>query len=166
MQQHEFVERLALIEHDELNRAAVIYKYVGRLQVTVDDIVLMKVLDGCAGLLKEGESLASVQGMLIAELVDRGPIDIIHDEVKEPLRRGAAIDDARDVDVVELAENAAFLLEALNQPVGTQLGTNDFDGADSLVQEQGAGADGAFFVSADRPAFVLHAAKPGCACAS
>jgi len=65
-------------------------------------------------------------------------VDTLTSEVEKPFLRGAAIDDACDVDVVELAENAALLLEALNQPVGAELGPDDFDGADSLVHLVGA----------------------------
>jgi hypothetical protein len=64
----------------------------------------------------------------IAKAVDRLAPDVFHDEVGHSVGRGAGIEQARDVWVVEGRENAALGLEAPQDGVRVHTALDHLDG--------------------------------------
>src|SRR5689334_13214892 len=72
----------------------------------------MRVGDGVAHAGEELEACVERQMPRRAVVVDRLAIDELHGEVRQPVRRQAAVDEASDVGVLEQGENATLLDEA------------------------------------------------------
>ncbi len=77
--------------------------------------MLMSVVDREADEPKQFETLADVQPAFAAVDVDGRTIDILHRDVRPAVLAGAAIDQPRDVGMVEGCENPALVLEAAEQ---------------------------------------------------
>ena len=85
---------------------------VRRLQVAVDDRFLVRVLNAVAYLKEQLEPLRHRQAMLVAMLVDRNALDVVHHEVRPPVLRGSGVEDPSDVAVVHQRQRLSFGLEA------------------------------------------------------
>ncbi len=87
---------------------------VRRLDVAVDDPLLMGMLDRLTDLDERGQASSGRQLLSIAELGDRHSPDQFHHEVRAPGPRAAGIQDPRDVRVVHQGQGLAFCLEPGN----------------------------------------------------
>ena len=85
---------------------------VAGLQVAVHDQVLVRVLHGVADLAKQLEPRRDRQTLLVAVLVDRLAVHVLHDEVRRTLGRRTAVEEAGDVRMVQFGENLALGAEA------------------------------------------------------
>ena len=107
--------RLGDAEVDHLgNRLAVVERDqdVRRLQVAVDDSLLVGVLHGLTDRDGQLESLAERQPALVAKPGDGDALDQLHDEVGPAVVGGAGVEDLGDVGVVHQGQRLAFGPEA------------------------------------------------------
>ncbi len=88
---------------------------VGRLEVAVDDELLVRVLDRVADPAQQVDALADAEPLRIAPAVDRLAVDVFHDQVRMAVRRRAAIQQARDVRMVEAGEDLPFAFETAHE---------------------------------------------------
>src|SRR5579863_5254219 len=100
---------------DTGNRLAVDFRdeNVGRLQVTMDDGLLMCVLNAFANLDEERETVANRKFLRIAVFVDGGTVDVLHDEVGLALRSRARVKDFGDRGMVHHRKGLLFGLKTL-----------------------------------------------------
>src|SRR5580704_15926552 len=100
---------------DAGNRLAIDFsdENVGRLQVTMDDGLLMCVLNAFANLDEERESVANRKFLRIAVFVDGGAVDVLHDEVGLALRSCASVKDFSDRGMVHHGKGLLFGLKSL-----------------------------------------------------
>jgi hypothetical protein len=109
------VQRLGHAEVDDLRHGLRVLHgdhHVGRLDVAVDDPLLVRVLDGVADGQEERQAVAHGQAHLVAIPGDGQPLDQLHHEVRQARLGGAGVEDARDVRVVHESERLALGLEA------------------------------------------------------
>ena len=76
------------------------------------DQVLMSVMHRGANDGEQLEPRRYVEPMGIAEGVDRHAVDVLHDQIGGAIRQGSAVQQMRDVGVVELREDLPLDLEA------------------------------------------------------
>ena len=91
---------------------------VGRLEVAVDEPLLMGVLDGLADRGEELEALADAHLRFVAEPGQRQPVDQFHDEERPAFGRHAAIDHPGDVGMLHDGQGLPLLFEALEHGLG------------------------------------------------
>lgn len=99
----------------QLRRAVFCDQNVRRLQITMNDEMLMRVLHGGADLPKKLQAFAHVELLLLAILIQRQPFDVFHHEVRSPVFGCAAVEQTRDVRMVQIGQNLPFVLEAALQ---------------------------------------------------
>ena len=107
--------RLGHAEVDHLgNRLAVVERDhdVGRLDVAVDDALLVGVLDRLADRHEQFQPLARRQVVVVAVFGDRHAVDQLHDEVRQAVGRGPGVEHAGDVDMVHHRQGLPLGLEA------------------------------------------------------
>src|SRR5688572_27560550 len=77
----------------------------------MDDGAAMRVGDGGAGLAKELKPVGYRQRVLVAILVDRQALDVLHDEIRQAVLSGVAIEQACDVRMIETGEDLPLVAE-------------------------------------------------------
>src|SRR5262249_7986961 len=82
---------------------------------------------------KELHALADVEIVSVTILVDLRPLDVLHDEVRQAVVGGAAIEERRDIRVLQLGENLALSAESLQDEVGGHAAAHELDGHAALV---------------------------------
>ena len=87
---------------------------VGGLDVAMNHQALMRVLDRRADTEKQLQALSDRRPVRATELVDRRAVDELHHEIRDAAVGGAAVEEARDVRVIQTRENLALPAEALN----------------------------------------------------
>lgn len=121
------VEDLRDPEVEELRHAVGGDEDVPRLQVAVHEEPLMGVVHRGADVAEEGEACRDVEDAPAAVLEDVDAVDVLHDEVGEPLRRGADVQEPRDVRVVEGGKDPALGAEAAEDVVGIEPAAHELD---------------------------------------
>jgi hypothetical protein len=114
----------------------------------MDDISPVSVLHGGADRLKDPDAIADAEGMRPAVRQKRIPLHELHYEVRVPLRRRAAIDQAGDVGMFEPGENLALVAEPADREMALVPSADQLDG-DALLE---------LLVGADRQIDGAHAA--------
>ena len=84
---------------------------VRRLQVAVDDPLLVRVLHGRANLLEQAKALLNAEPVRVAELGEGDALDEFHDEVRLAGVRGAGIEQLGDVGMIHQGDGLPFGLE-------------------------------------------------------
>jgi hypothetical protein len=102
-------------------------EHVRRLQVAVDDPLLVGVLHPLAHLDEQLEALAGAQAVRVAVLVEGDPRHVLHHEVGETPLRGPRVEDAGDVGVAH---------EGQGLPLGLEPGQDLFRGQPPLDELQ------------------------------
>ena len=100
-------------------------EHVRRLDVPVQDPLLVRVLDGAADLREQQEPPPDRQGALVAVLRDRLPVDELHDEERPTLVGRPGVEDLGDVRVIHERERGPLLLEAGDDLTGVETGLQD-----------------------------------------
>ena len=95
-------------------------QHVRRLEVAVDDPLLVGVLHRFADGDEELDPVRGVEALAVAVVGDRHPRDEVHHEVGAPLRGRAGVQDARDVRVVHQRQRLALGLEARHELLGVE----------------------------------------------
>ena len=87
-------------------------EHVARLEIAVDDVMVVGVLHGVDHTQTEPDSFGRVQPVLVGVAIDRRAGHVLHHEVRQAVRRRAAIEERRDVRMVERGENLTLVPEA------------------------------------------------------
>lgn len=85
---------------------------VTRIQVAVDDEVLMRVLYSRSDLPEQLQSFGDRKLARVAVVSDRLAFDEFHRKVRQSVFGHAAIQQSRDVRVIQIGQNLAFVAEA------------------------------------------------------
>ena len=85
---------------------------VGRLDVAVDDPLLMRVLHAFADVHEQDEASFDGEAVLVAVIGDRNAGDVLHREVRTPFRCRAGVVDTGDVGMVHQRQRLALGVEA------------------------------------------------------
>lgn len=123
---------------DHFARLEPVTDEVGRLQVAVDDAVVVRDLDGAAQRRRDPAHLLERVGAGGRQLVlHAGPVEVLHDQVRLVVGADVEVEDADDVRVAQLRTSPGLAHEALTDDV--RPGTGWPDGLDRhLVAEQHA----------------------------
>ena len=108
-------------------------QHVVRLDVPVDDEVLMRVLDGAADLAEQLEPGGRVELPALAEVHDVLAFDVLHREVGKAVGSRAAVEQRCDVRVVEAGEHLPFMTEPADDRLGIHAPLEDLD-RDAFVE--------------------------------
>jgi hypothetical protein len=103
------------------------YQDIRRLEIPMNDEVLVGVVHRGANRLKQFQSGIDVQPMRIAESIDGDAVDVLHDDVGASVRQGPAVQEMSDVRMIELGQNLAFQLEPRVHPDRQRSPMHDFD---------------------------------------
>jgi hypothetical protein len=76
--------------------------------------------------------------VLVRIPIDRDPVDVLHDEVREAVRRGAAVDKRADVRVIERGQDLPLVPEAADDRLGVHAAADRLDRRLSLEGIVGA----------------------------
>ena len=95
------VEQLGDAEVEQLRHALRRDQDVVRLQVAMHDQVLVRVVDGRAHGAHQRDPLLGREPPPVAVRVDRFAVDVLHDEVGRAVRRAPAVEQSRDVRVLQ-----------------------------------------------------------------
>jgi hypothetical protein len=128
---HVGVGRARHAEVEDLRLARLVDEHVPRLEIAVDDPLLVRVVNAVADPRDDLELLARRQAGLLGVLAQGGARDQLHREVR--LRPGAGVggarfEDLRDARVMELAEQDGLLLEAPERLWRCDPGLDHFQG--------------------------------------
>ena len=121
------IQQLGDAEVQQLGRAIGDHEHVGRLDVAVDDQVLVRVLDGGADVTKELQARGGVEPVRVAVVDDRLAFDVLHREVRPAVRRAATVEQARDERMLEAGENLPLVAEAADDAVGVHAALEHLD---------------------------------------
>ena len=104
----------------------------------MDDGTAVRVGDRGAHLAKELQPPGDVERVLVAILVDRQPLDVLHDEVRQAVLGRAAVEQPRDVRVIEASEDLALVAEAAQHRLRIHAALDELDRDLFLVLAVGA----------------------------
>jgi hypothetical protein len=93
----------------------------------MNDQVLVREGDSGADLAKEVESFGRVQAVGFAISGDGLAVHVFHDEVGETVVGRPAIDEPRDVGVIELCENLPFVAKTAENVLGVEPAPDELD---------------------------------------
>ena len=144
------IEQLGDAEVEQLGCAVGRDQDVGGLDVPMDDQVLVGVLDRRADQPEELQPRRGVHPSGVAILDDRLSLDVLHREVRQSVRRRAAVEEAGDVRVLEAGEDLAFVPEPSHDGVAVHAALEHLD-RDALLER---------IVIADAEMHGAHAAVP------
>ena len=114
-------EQLGDTKVEKLRHAIVGYQDVARLQVAMNDEVLMSELDGGAHGAKQLQPLVDGESMGVAVLVNGHAIDELHDQVGISFFGAATVQQSSDVGMFEAGQDLAFGLESRYRESGKQI---------------------------------------------
>ena len=120
-------EELGDAEVEQLGPPLAVHEDVGRLQVAMDDEVLVCGVDGLTDLDEEVDTSSEVEVLLTSEGVDRATLRELHHEVGPAVFGGSAIEQAGDSGVLEVGENLALGSEAPRHFSGGEVAAHDLD---------------------------------------
>src|SRR5262249_6861614 len=127
-------ERLGDAEVEELDVSRVRHEDVRGLQVAVHDETAVRGRHGVAAVAQQVDARVYGERVRAAIRGDRLALDELHDEVRTPVVRGAAVEEPRDVRVFEPGEDPALALEAREHVLGVEAAAQELDG-DALLEE-------------------------------
>ena len=122
------VQKFCNAEIQQFGYAGRRHQNIRGLQVPMHDEVLVGVMDGGAHGLKQPEPGGNIQAVGVAEGVDGDAIDVFHDDVHGAVRQSAAVQEMRDVRMIELSEDLALDPEPRLDSSRQRPAVNDFDG--------------------------------------
>ncbi len=133
------IERFGNTEVDHFDdRAAVVQRdeHVRRLDVAVNDPLLVRVLNGLADGDKQFEALPHSQPVVVAVRRDGDAVDQLHHKIGPTGGCRARIENPGDVGMVHEGQRLPFGLEAVDHVMGVHPRLDDFEGhpaSDRLV---------------------------------
>ena len=120
-------EKLRDAEVEQLRFALRRHEDVRRFQVAMNDQVLMRIGDRRADLAEELQALGRGQRMRVAVGVNRFAVHVLHDEIRQSVIGRSAVDQARDVRMIELRQNLPFIAKPAEDVVGIEPSPNELD---------------------------------------
>jgi len=127
------IQDLCDTEIQQLRDAVVADKDIPRLNVAMDDQVLVGVLHRSADLPKELQPRCDRKTTLIGVFIDGSAFDQLHNEVRNAIVCGPSIEQACDIRVIERGENLTLVTEALNDRCGIETASHKLDSDFLLV---------------------------------
>ena len=118
-------------EVDDLGDGLVVvhrHQDVGRLDVAVDDPLLMRVLNGVTDRQEQLQPLAGSKLVSVTEVGNRDAVDELHDEVGAAALGGAGVEDLGNVLVIHQRQSLALGLEASDHLLAVHARLDDFEG--------------------------------------
>ena len=109
------IDRLGNAEIDHLgNGRSFVHgdQHVRRLEVAVDDPLLMRMLNGLTNFDEQLQSIPSRQVATIAVFSDRNTLDQLHDEERPSVLRRAGVEYASDLRMVHQRQGLSLRLKA------------------------------------------------------
>jgi hypothetical protein len=124
--------------------------------------VLMGVLNSGADVAEQFEALADIEFSLVTPAVNRLAIDQLHDKVRQPLFGTAAVEEPRNIGMIERCQDLALAAKPLQDFTAVLFGVNDFDGHLLAICAIGAlrQVDGAHASAPDLPDQFVPAQLP------
>src|SRR5215469_12971820 len=143
-------EQLGNAEVEQLGHAAGIHQNVAALEVAVEDEVAMRVIHSVADRKEEVDAVLERQRAASAIIEDGLALEVLHDEVGAAVKE-AAIEQPRDVGMLEAREDLALGVEAAQHCIGIHAALDDLDGGALLELAVGAfgQVDGAHAAAAE-----------------
>ena len=147
------IDELRDAEVQQLRHALVGHEDVRRFDVAVHDQVLMRVVDRRADRLEQPQPVGDREALPIAVVVEADAVDVFHDEVGHAFLRRAAVEELRDVRMVEIGQYLALALQSefglgVDEPVAPEL---DRDLLVELVVRAAGEIDHAHAARAEQP---------------
>ena len=93
----------------------------------MNDQVLMRIGDRRAHLAEELQALGRGQRIRVAVGVNRFALHVLHDEVGQSVIGRSAVDQARDVRMIELRQNLPFIAKPAEDVLGVEPAPNELD---------------------------------------
>src|ERR1043166_8257985 len=94
----------------------------------MDDQSLVGKLNGFANLQEKLQTLPDVRMVLRAVSIEGDAFYVFHDEVRQALSGGAAVEHARDVGVVERRQDLPLVAKTENHRIAVHTAPDQFDG--------------------------------------
>ena len=114
-------------EIEQLDLAVGCHQHVARFQIAVNDLAIVRMLDRVEHVEAQPHAIRDVQTAIVGVAIDRRAGDVLHHEVGKPLRRGAAIEEAGDVGMVQRREHLPLVAEATHDEVGIHAAADHLD---------------------------------------
>lgn len=95
--------------------ALIVEQDIGRLEVTMDDQLPMRVIQRAGDLDNQIHALLDAQPLPGTGLVDRVAIDELHRQPRPAIGRGAGVDQPRQPRIIQTGEDLRLLKEAAAQ---------------------------------------------------
>jgi len=89
---------------------------------------LVRRMHGGTNRLKQAQARRNVEHLAVAVLVDRNSVDVFHDDVGAAIGECAAVDQVRDIRMIQLGEDLALDLEPGLHAAREHAATHDLDG--------------------------------------
>ena len=118
--------RHAEVEHFRLS--GFLHKDVGRLQVAVDDPLIVRVLHRVAHPRHETHAGSEVEAAAAGKLVQRQPVDKLHREIRLAVVGEAGLVDLRDARVMQPAQDLGLVGEPLDDGGRGEAAADDLEG--------------------------------------
>ena len=122
------LEQLGDAEVQQLRHPGGSDEDVAGLDVAVHDEALVRVLHGAADLPEEREAAVDRQAPVVAPLDERLPLHVLQDEVGLARLRRPAVEQARDVGVIERRRDLALAPEPPQRVLARRARTHELDG--------------------------------------
>src|SRR5262249_54071177 len=106
------MEQFGDAEVEQLGNAGGGDQNIARLHIAMDDVVLVRVLDGGTYNAKHLQPLDGVETVVVTVNVDGQALDIIHNEIRQTVVGRATIEQLGDVGMIEMSENLLLVAEA------------------------------------------------------
>ena len=100
---------------------------VPRLDVPMDHHLPMRELDGRADRQEQPQQLGRLEVLPGAKLIDGLPLDELHDVVRESVVGRAAVEQPRDVGVIEARQDLPLIAEPAQNEIGVHAALDDLD---------------------------------------
>ena len=133
-------------------------QHVAGFQVAVHDVVFVRMLHRVEHREAQLEPLGRGQLVIVGVAIDRGAPDVLHHEIGQPFGRGASVEEARDVGMIQRGQDLTFVAEAADDQVGVHAAPDHLD-RDRVLEIVGAPRqiDGTHAAAADQPFDVVMA---------
>ncbi len=121
------VEDLCEAKVEQLRHAVVRYEDVRRFDVAVDHEVLMRVRNRLAYFPEHRQSLDDREPAIVAVRGQRLTVDVLHDQIGQAIGGRAAVEQSRDIRVLEIGENLTLGPEPPHDRERVHAALDDFE---------------------------------------
>ena len=97
-------------------------------QIAMNDLAIVRVLHGVEHGEAQPHAVRDVQAAVVGIAIDRRAVDVLHHEVRQSLGRGAAVEEARDMRMVQGREHLPLVTEAADDQVRVHAAADHLDG--------------------------------------